>query len=79
MHVFSAPHLCSLHISMVLIVVPKSMVDISFRTPPDHSTFNGGGGGGAGGGSEIADKTHTHLEGLGLSVQIYGQHWITDP
>jgi hypothetical protein len=44
--VFSAPHLCSLHISMVLIVAPKSTVDISFRTPPTVLPLTGGGGGG---------------------------------
>jgi hypothetical protein len=47
-----------------------------FPDPPDCSIFNGGGGGG---GSEIADKTHTHLDGSRSSAQIYDQYWILDP
>jgi hypothetical protein len=42
------PHLCSLHISMVLIVAPRSTVDRAFRTPPTVLLLTEGGGGGGG-------------------------------
>jgi hypothetical protein len=31
------------------------------------------------GGSGIDDKTRMHLDGSGLSAQIYDQYWIPDP
>jgi hypothetical protein len=55
---------------------PRSMVDRSFWTPPDRSTFNGGGGGG---GSGIENKKGTYTNNSNVRVQIHDLDWILDP
>jgi hypothetical protein len=58
MHMLLHSHLCSAHVSTAQMIVPRSMVDNSFRTPPTVLPLTVGGVGG----SRIGDNVCAHLD-----------------
>jgi hypothetical protein len=70
---FPAPHLFSLHILMVQIMVLRSTVHKAFWTPPTVLPLTGGGG------SRIGNNNCADLDGPEISAQIYDPDWIPDP
>jgi hypothetical protein len=73
---FPRPHLCTTHISTVQMILPKSMVEKSFRTPPPPPTVLPLT---EVGGSRITDNACAHLDDPSFDAKIYGLYWIPDP